>query len=148
MIHPGGSDYPFVGVSPECYEAEQLAFVLIPKTSEGSDQMRIRTIAAALVVAAPLLILGSPKVAACWGWGYGYTGTVAATPVAPRRYGYMSYGYSSPTYYGGYYGGYGIARGIARRNIRRAAYGGIGYRGGVGVRRGLGVGVGRVGRFR
>ena len=50
-------------------------------------------------------------------------------------------------YYGGY-GGYGIARGIARRNIRRAAYGGIGYRGGVGVRRGLGVGVGRVGRFR
>ena len=45
-------------------------------------------------------------------------------------------------------GGYGIARGIARRNIRRAAYGGIGYRGGVGVRRGLGVGVGRVGRFR
>jgi hypothetical protein len=73
----------------------------------------------------------------------------------------MSYGYSSPTYYGGYYGGYGVARGIARRNIRRAAYGGIGYRGvgvgyrgravgyrGVGVRRGLGVGVGRVGRFR
>jgi hypothetical protein len=59
----------------------------------------------------------------------------------------MSYGYSSPAYYGGY-GGYGIARGIARRNIRRAAYGGIGYRGGVGVRRGLGVGVGRVGRFR
>ena len=56
----------------------------------------------------------------------------------------MSYGYSSPAYYGGY----GIARGIARRNIRRAAYGGIGYRGGVGVRRGLGVGVGRVGRFR
>ena len=56
----------------------------------------------------------------------------------------MSYGYSSPAYYGGYggyyggYGGYGIGRGIARRNIRRAAYGGIGYRGGVGVRRGLG----------
>jgi hypothetical protein len=114
--------------------------------------MRIRTIAAAFVVAAPLLVLESPEVAACWGWGtgYGYTGTVAATPVAPRRYGYLSYGYSSPTYYGGYYGGYGIARGIARRNIRRAAYGGIGYRGyrGVGVRRGLGVGVGRVGRFR
>jgi hypothetical protein len=68
---------------------------------------------------------------------------LCGVPVAPRRYGYMSYGYSSPTYYGGY----GIARGIARRNIRRAAYGGIGYRG-VGVRRGLGVGVGRVGRFR
>ena len=88
------------------------------------------------------------------GLGYGYGYTAAAAPVAPRRYGYMSYGYSSPTYYGGYggyyggYGGYGIARGIARRNIRRAAYGGIGYRGGVGVRRGLGVGVGRVGRFR
>ena len=115
--------------------------------------MRIRTIAAALLAAAPLLALGSPQAAACWGWGtgYGYTATTAAAPVAPRRYGYMSYGYSSPTYYGGYYGGYGgygIARGIARRNIRRAAYGGIGYRGGVGVRRGLGVGVGRVGRFR
>ena len=115
--------------------------------------MRIRTIAAAFVVAAPLLALESPKAAACWGTGYGYTGT--ATPVAPvRRYGYMGYGYSSPAYYGGYggyyggYGGYGIGRGIARRNIRRAAYGGIGYRGGVGVRRGLGVGVGRVGRFR
>ena len=107
--------------------------------------MRIRTIAAAFVVAAPLA-LESPKAAACWGTGYGYTGT--ATPVAPvRRYGYMGYGYSSPAYYGGY-GGYGIGRGIARRNIRRAAYGGIGYRGGVGVRRGLGVGVGRVGRFR
>jgi hypothetical protein len=109
--------------------------------------MRIRAIAAALVVATPLLALESPQAAACWGTGYGYTATTAATPLAPRRYGYMSYGYASPAYYGGY-GGYGIARGIARRNIRRAAYGGIGYRGGVGVRRGLGVGVGRVGRFR
>jgi hypothetical protein len=109
--------------------------------------MRIRAIAAALVVATPLLALESPQAAACWGTGYGYTATTATTPVAPRRYGYMSYGYSSPAYYGGY-GGYGIGRGIARRNIRRAAYGGIGYRGGVGVRRGLGVGVGRVGRFR
>jgi hypothetical protein len=109
--------------------------------------MRIRAIAAALVVATPLLALESPQAAACWGTGYGYTATTAATPLAPRRYGYMSYGYSSPAYYGGY-GGYGIGRGIARRNIRRAAYGGIGYRGGVGVRRGLGVGVGRVGRFR
>jgi hypothetical protein len=106
--------------------------------------MRIRTIAAALVVAAPLLVLESPSAAACWGGrGYGYGAAGYAAP----RYGYMSYGYSSPAYYGGY-GGYGIARGIARRNIRRAAYGGIGYRGGVGVRRGLGVGVGRVGRFR
>jgi hypothetical protein len=116
--------------------------------------MRKRTIAAALLTAAPLLALLSPEAAACWGTGYGYTATTAAAPVAPRRYGYMGYGYSSPAYYGGYggyyggYGGYGITRGIARRNIRRAAYGGIGYRGGVGVRRGLGVGVGRVGRFR
>ena len=113
--------------------------------------MRLRTIAAALVVAAPLLVLETPSAAACWeGRGYGY----AAAGYAAPRYGYMSYGYSSPAYYGGYggyyggYGGYGIGRGIARRNIRRAAYGGIGYRGGVGVRRGLGVGVGRVGRFR
>ena len=106
--------------------------------------MRLRAIAAALVVAAPLLVLESPLAAACWeGRGYGYTAAGYAAP----RYGYMSYGYSSPSYYGGY-GGNGIARGIARHNIRRAAYGGIGYRGGVGVRRGLGVGVGRVGRFR
>ena len=104
--------------------------------------MRIRTIAAALVVAAPLLVFEGPSAAACWE-GSGYA---AAGYAAPRR-GYMSYGYSSPAYYGGY-GGYGIGRGIARRNIRRAAYGGVGYRGGVGVRRGLGVGVGRVGRFR
>ena len=105
--------------------------------------MRIRTIAAALVVAAPLLVLESPLAAACWeGSGYGY----AAAGYAAPRYGYMSYG-GYGGYYGGY-GGYGIGRGIARRNIRRAAYGGIGYRGGVGVRRGLGVGVGRVGRFR
>ena len=111
--------------------------------------MRIRTIAAALVVAAPLLALESPS-RSLLGTGYGYT--VQPRPSAPvRRYGYMGYGYSSPAYYGGYggyYGGYGIGRGIARRNIRRAAYGGIGYRGGVGVRRGLGVGVGRVGRVR
>ena len=111
--------------------------------------MRIRTIAAALMVAAPLLVLESPSAAACWeGRGYGYGAAGYAAP----RYGYMSYGYSSPpttvatVAITGYC--YGIARGIARRNIRRAAYGGIGYRGGIGVRRGLGVGVGRVGRFR
>jgi hypothetical protein len=150
MNHPGQSEYPF-GVSPECFAAEQLAFVSNPGITERSDQMRIRTIAAALVVAAPLLVLESPSASACWeGRGYGYGAAGYAAP----RYGYMSYGYSSPAYYGGYggyyggYGGYGIARGIARRNIRRAAYGGVGYRGGVGVRRGLGVGVGRVGRFR
>ena len=61
--------------------------------------MRLRTIAAALVVAAPLLALESPSAAACWeGRGYGYA---AAGYAAPRR-GYMSYGYSSPAYYGGY----------------------------------------------
>ena len=68
--------------------------------------MRIRTLVTALVVATPLLALESPQAAACWGTGYGYTAT--ATPVAPvRRYGYMSYGYSSPAYYGGYGGYYG-----------------------------------------
>ena len=99
--------------------------------------MRIRTIAAALVVAAPLLALESPQAAACWGTGYGYTATAAATPVAPRRYGYMSYDYSSPTYYGGYYGGIGL--GVGRVAVRRAV-----YRGGIGVGR---VGLGRVGRI-
>ena len=98
--------------------------------------MRIRTIAAALVVVAPLLALESPQAAACWGTGYGYTATAAATPVAPRRYGYMSYGYSSPTYYGGYYGGYGgyyggIGLGVGRVAVRRAVYRGGGYYGGV-----------------
>jgi len=120
--------------------------------------MRIRTIAAALVVVAPLLALESPQAAACWGMGYGYTATAAATPVAPRRYGYMSYGYSSPTYYGGYYGGYGgyyggIGLGVGRVAVRRAVYRGGGYYGGVrrvGYRGGIGVGragVGRVGRI-
>ena len=55
---------------------------LCKSISERSNQMRIRTIAAAFVVAAPLLALGSPQAAACWETGY--------------RYGY-SYGYSSPT---------------------------------------------------
>ena len=114
--------------------------------------MRIRTIVAALVVAAPLLALESPQAAACWGTGYGYTATAAATPVAPRRYGYMSYGYSSPTYYGGYGGYYGgIGLGVGRVAVRRAIYRGggyyggvrrVGYRGGIGIGR---VGVGRVG---
>ena len=99
--------------------------------------MRIRTIAAALVLAAPLVALESPQAAACWGtgWGSGYGYTAAATPVTPRRYGYTSYGYSAPAYYGG-----------------RVGYRGVGWRRGygygvgrVGVRR---VGVGRVGRWR
>ena len=115
--------------------------------------MRIRTIAAALVVAAPLLALESPQAAACWGTGYGYTATAAATPVAPRRYGYMSYGYSSPAYYGGY-GGYSVALALGRVAVRRAIYRGggyyggvrrVGYRGGIGVGRALAVWVGRVG---
>ena len=55
--------------------------------------MRIRMIAAALVVSAPLLVLETPSAAACWeGRGYGY----AAAGYAAPRYGYMSYGYSSP----------------------------------------------------
>ena len=115
--------------------------------------MRKRTIAAALVAAAPFLALLSPQAAACWGTGYGYTATTAAAPVAPRRYGYMSYGYSSPAYYGGYYGGYGgyyggLGYGIGRAAVRRAVWRGGGYYGGVrrvGYRGGIGVGVGRVG---
>ena len=85
--------------------------------------MRIRTIAAALVVAAPLLALGSPQAAACWDRGYGYGATTAATPVAPRRYGYTSYGYSSPAYYDGYYGGIGVRRPVAAAAIVRRNYG-------------------------
>jgi hypothetical protein len=61
--------------------------------------MRIRTIAAAFVVAAPLLALGSPQAAACGDAGYGYR-------------------YSSPAYYGGVgirrvgYRGVGWRRGV------------------------------------
>jgi hypothetical protein len=118
--------------------------------------MRIRTIAAALMVAAPLLVLESPSAAACWeGRGYGY----AAAGYAAPRYGYRSYGYASPAYYGGYGGyygglGYGIGRVAVRRAVWRGGgyYGGVrrvGYRGGIGVGRvGVGrVGVGRVGRI-
>ena len=86
--------------------------------------MRIRKIAAAFVVAAPLLALGSPQAAACWDTGY-------------------SYRYSSPAYYGGYYGGIGT---------RRVGYRGVGLRRGYGYgvgRVGVGrVGVGRIGRRR
>ena len=108
--------------------------------------MRIRTIAAALMVTAPLLTLESHQPQPV-----GRVRVMDMALLPPHR---------SPAlrvhelrllfacllrWYGRCYG---IGRGIARRNIRRAAYGGIGYRGGVGVRRGLGVGVGRVGRFR
>ena len=127
--------------------------------------MRIRTIAAAFVVAAPLLALGSPQAAACWGSGYGYAATDAIAPVAPRRYGYMGYGYSSPGYYGGYYGYsspgyYGGYYGYSSPAYYGGYYGGVGYQGvgwrrgygyrGIGVRRvGVGrVGVGRIGRGR
>src|SRR6476661_6029901 len=86
--------------------------------------MRLRMIAAAFLVAAPILALENTSAAACFwdrGYGYGYAAT--------------SYGYSSPAYYGGY-------RGIG---WRRGFYG---YRG-IGVGRGLygyrGIGVGRVG---
>jgi len=85
--------------------------------------MQIRTIATAVVVAAPLLALGSPQAAACWDRSYGYGATTAATPVAPRRYGYTSYGYSSPAYYDGYYGGIGVRRPVAAAAIVRRNYG-------------------------
>lgn len=125
--------------------------------------MRVRTIAAALVVGAPLLALGSPKAAACWDTGYGYGATTAIAPAAPRRYGYMGYGYSSPAYdggyyrpayFGGYYGGIGYRgaglghgygyRGIGVGRVGVGRVGGYGYRG-IGVGR---VGVGRIGRGR
>ena len=47
--------------------------------------MRIQAFATAVVVAAPLLALGSPQAAAGWGTGYGYTTTAAVTPIAVRR---------------------------------------------------------------
>jgi hypothetical protein len=77
--------------------------------------MRMRTIAAALVVAASLLALGSPPAAACWERGY-------------------RYGYSSPAYYRGYSG-----IGIRRVGYRAVGFRRVGYRA-VGFRR---VGVGR-----
>ncbi|MFZ0849590.1 MAG: hypothetical protein WAO08_10355 [Hyphomicrobiaceae bacterium] len=47
--------------------------------------MRTQAIAAVMVVAAPLLVLGSLQAVACWGTaGYGYQ-TAAVTPVAVRR---------------------------------------------------------------
>ena len=73
--------------------------------------MRIRTITAGLVVAAPLLALVSPQAAACWETG-------------------SSYRYSSPAYYGGYYRGIGV---------RRVGYRSVGWRRGYGVGR-VGVG--------
>jgi len=103
--------------------------------------MRIPTIAAAVVAAAPLLVLGSPQAAACWDTGYGYGATIAAAPVAPRRYGYMGYGYSSPAYYGGYYG-YSSPAYYGGIGIRGVGYRDVGWRRGYGYR---GIGVGRVG---
>ena len=48
--------------------------------------MRTQAIAAALVVAAPLLVLGSPQAAACCTpAGYGYQTAAVVTPVAVRR---------------------------------------------------------------
>lgn len=88
----------------------------------------MRTQAIAMMVAAPLLALGGPQAAACWGTGHGYAATTAAAPLAPRRYGYMSYGYSSPGYYGGYYGGpilagTGVRRPVAAAAVVRRNYG-------------------------
>ena len=134
------SEDPF-GVSPECFAAEQLAFVQIREYPKGVIRCAYEQLPPPWWSLRLFLSLKlHPPQPVGRGRGYGY----AAAGYAAPRYGYMSYGYSSPAYYGGYggyyggYGGYGIGRGIARRNIRRAAYGGIGYRGGVGVRRGLG----------
>src|SRR4249920_2266542 len=55
------------GGSPECFAAGQRVFVQI--LSERSKHVRIRTITAAFVLAAPLLALGSPQAAACWETG-------------------------------------------------------------------------------
>jgi hypothetical protein len=68
--------------------------------------MRIRTIALALVLAAPLLAVESPQALACW----------------DRGYGYASYGYSSPAYYGGLYRGIGVRR-VGYQVGRRRGYG-------------------------
>src|SRR5687767_1968595 len=60
----GGGSQDTLLVSPECISGGQLAFfVHIPKRS---CSMSIRTIAAALVVAAPLFVVGSHQAAACW----------------------------------------------------------------------------------
>ena len=117
--------------------------------------MRIRTIAAALVVAAPLLALGSPQAAACWDTGYGYTATSRHTrSTSSLRLHELRLLFAC--YYGGRWLLWRLRR-LGRVAVRRAIYRGggyyggvrrVGYRGGVGVRRGLGVGVGRVGRFR
>jgi hypothetical protein len=55
-----GSEDPF-RVSPECIAARATGIGPDPEISERSNQMRLRTIAAALVVAAPLLALGAPR---------------------------------------------------------------------------------------
>ena len=73
-----------------------------------------KQIVAAVVVAAPLLALGSPQATACWERGYGY-------------------GYSSAAYYGG---GVGVRRVGYRAVGWRSGYG---YRA-IGVGR---VGIGR-----
>jgi hypothetical protein len=98
-----------------------------------SDQMRLRTLAVALAVAAPLLVLESaPAAAFGWcGWGYGSSGYTAPRTygyVAPRRYGY------APRYYGGSFYG---------RRLGWRGYGYRGWRGGYGYRtgwRGYGAG--------
>ena len=88
--------------------------------------MRLRAVAVALVVAAPLLALESTPAAAfgwCdWGWGS------TSTSTAPRSYGY--YGYAAPRTYGDYgyapryYGGY-----YRPRLGLRWGWRGYGYRG-------------------
>jgi hypothetical protein len=130
-----------------------------------SDQMRLRTFAVALVVAAPLLVLESaPAAAFGWcgsGWGsasYGYAAprSYGYYGYAPRSYGYYDYaaprthGYYgfAPRYYGGFYGRRWGWRGYGYRGWRGYGYRagwrgyGAGWRGGrvVGFRGGVRAG--------
>ena len=118
------------------------------RNAKRSDQMRLRTLAVALAVAGPLLVLESaPAAAFGWcGWGYGSSGYTAPRTygyVAPRRYGYVAprrYGYA-PRYYGGsFYGRRLGLRGYGYRGWRGYGYraGWRGYRAGWGGARVVG----------
>lgn len=93
--------------------------------------MRLRTVAVALAVAAPLLAVQSTPAAAfgLCDWGWGYSGT---SYTAPRSYGY--YGYAAPRSYGyygyapRYYGRYSYGRRLGWRGYG-VGWRGYGYRG-------------------
>ena len=63
VVLTGGSEDPF-GVSPECIGDRAIGICSNAGISERSDQMQIRTIAAA-ALAASVLALESPRAAAC-----------------------------------------------------------------------------------